>query len=418
MRIGSAVCLLATALAYSMTPLHAIAAGPSFSANGPDAVAYGAPNYPVGRRGAQQPQANMVGTYSAYDRVYPYHRVARARVPSNLRRASQEIALRYEYRGASYSIDDYLERNPATGLLIARGDEILFEHYRYARTDADRLVSHSMAKTVTAMLLGIAIAEGAVRSLDDPAALYVPALAGTEYGATPIRAPLHMSSGVAFREVYDSREADNARLSRALFGAGSRGPARAVAMFDVREAPPGTRFNYAGADTEVLGLVIAGAVHMPLSHYLESRVWKPMGAEADASWIIDAADHEAPFCCISATLRDWARFALLLAHDGRWNGRQIIPRQWLIDATTVTSPDSYLAPGRATPYYGYGYQLWILPGPRRQFALLGLHGQAIFVDPRAKLILVHTAVRLKPSNDPQAAELRALWRTLVRRYRA
>jgi CubicO group peptidase (beta-lactamase class C family) len=155
---------------------------------------------------------------------------------------------------------------------------------------------------------------------------------------------------------------------------------------------------------------------MPLSHYLESRIWKPMGAEADASWAIDATDHEAAYCCISATLRDWARFALLLAHDGRWNGAQIVPRQWLLDATSVAASDEYLAPGRATRFYGYGYQVWIFPGPRRQFALLGLHGQAIFVDPKANLVLVHTAVRVKPSHDPQAAELRALWRALVARY--
>ena len=373
-------------------------------------------DFPVGQRGAQQPQANLVGTYSHYDRLYKYHRVAKPKTRSKLSRAPTEIALPYDHRGTSYSIDDYLERNPATGLFIARGHEILFERYRYARTDRDRLVSHSMAKTVTAMLLGIAIAEGAIHSIDEPAEKYVPELAGTEYGETSLRALLHMSSGVAFRENYEDRDADNARLGRALFGEGSSGPARAVAMFDTREAPPGTRFNYAGVETEVLGLVIANAVHMPLAHYLETRIWQPKGAEADAIWSIDATDHEAAYCCISATLRDWGRIALLLAHDGRWNGRQIIPRQWLLDATRVAPGDDYLAPGRATRFYGYGYQVWIFPGERRQFALLGIHGQAIFVDPKAKLVLVHTAVRLKPSNDPQAAELRALWRALVTRY--
>lgn len=386
---------------------------PVFSDTGPYAAAYGAPSYPIGRRTAQQPQVNLVGTYSHYDQVYPYHRVAKPKALSELRRAAEELTLGYTYHGATYSLNEYLERNPATGLLIAQGDEILFEHYQYARTDAQRMVSQSMAKTVTSMLLGIAIAEGAIRSIDDTAAEYVAALTGTEYGKTSLRALLHMSSGVAFREIYDDRSADNAKLSRALFGADSRGPAKALALFDSRAAPAGTRFNYAGADTEVLGLVIANAVHMPLSHYLESRIWKPMGAEADASWVIDATDHEAAFCCFNATLRDWARFALLLAHDGNWNGRQIIPRQWLLDATTVARSDAYLAPRHATRFFGYGYQLWIFPGPRRQFALLGLHGQSIFVDPAAQLVLVHTAVRLKPNNDPTALELRALWQALV-----
>src|SRR4029450_6947342 len=128
---------------------------------------------------------------------------------SKLSRAPAEIALHYDYRGVSYSIDDYLERNPATGVLIARGHEILYGHYGYARTDNDRLVSRSMAKRVTAMLLGIAVAEGAVRSIDERAGQYVPELAGTEFGATSLRALLHMSSGVAFRELYEDRGADN-----------------------------------------------------------------------------------------------------------------------------------------------------------------------------------------------------------------
>jgi CubicO group peptidase (beta-lactamase class C family) len=134
-------------------------------------------------------------------------------------------------------------------------------------------------------------------------------------------------------------------------------PAQAVAMFNTREAPPATRFHYAGAETEVLGLVVGNAAHMPLAAYLQSRIWQPMGAEADASWVVDSTGHEVAYCCFNATLRDWARFGLLLAHDGASNGRQIIPRQWLLDATSVQS--QYLAPRTATPYFGYGYQLWL-----------------------------------------------------------
>jgi CubicO group peptidase (beta-lactamase class C family) len=129
---------------------------------------------------------------------------------------------------------------------------------------------------------------------------------------------------------------------------------------------------------------------------------------------VDAAGTEVASCCLNATLRDWVRFGLLLAHDGAWNGRQIIPRQWVLDATSVEAP--YLAPGTATRTFGYGYQVWLRPGGRRQFALLGVHGQVTLVDPTAHLVLVHTAVRLKASNDPAAAEIYALWTALVARY--
>jgi CubicO group peptidase (beta-lactamase class C family) len=390
------------------------AAGPVFSDSGPDAVNYGlARNYPVARGGAVLPQVYMVGNYSHFDTLWPSHPVAKPPEASPLRRAAQEIALSYPYQSASRSLDDYLQRNPATGLLIAKDDTILFEHYQYGRTDRDRLLSQSMAKTVTSMLLGIAVAEGAIRSIDQPASDYVPDLAGSEYGGTSIRTLLHMASGVAFTEVYDGAD-DNAKLARMRFGSGNPGAARALALSNTREAAAGTRFHYASSETQVLGLVLAAAVRMPLAAYLQSRVWQPMGAEADASWVVDSRGAEIASCCISATLRDWARFGLLLAHDGAWHGRQIIPRQWVLDATGVEAP--YLAPGAATRTFGYGYQVWLRPGGRRQFALLGVHGQVILVDPVAHLVLVHTAVRVKASQDPTATELYALWQALVARY--
>ncbi len=391
------------------------AAGPVFSDTGPDAAGYGASqNYPTKRGGALLPQVYMIGDFSHYDTLWPSHLVEKPAAPSQLRRATNEIALRYRYQDAEHTLDDYLDRNPTTGLLIARGDTILFEHYRYARTDRDRFLSQSMVKTVTSMLLGIAVSEGAIRSIDDLAADYVPELAGTEYGNTPIRALLHMSSGVAFTEVYDGAD-DSARLGKMLF-TGNVAPTKAVAMFNHREVPPGTRFHYAGAETEVLGLVISHAVHMSLAAYLQSRVWQPMGAESDARWVVDGSGQETAFCCFNATLRDWARFALVLAHDGAWNGRQIIPRQWVLDATSVQAPQ--FAPHAATAYYGYGYQVWLLPGARREFVLLGVHGQAIYVDPMSHLVMVHTAARPKASGDPGVKEAAALWLALVAQYGA
>lgn len=386
-------------------------AGPVFSDTGPDADAYGADeNYPVNERRGRPPQKLLIGTFSHYDRAYPTRSVPKAGAPSALRRAAAEIGLTYRFRDNTYTLGDYLERNPVTGLLIAQGDEILFEHYRYARTDADRFVSQSMAKTVTALLLGIAVEEGAIKSIDQPAADYVPELAGTEYGKTPIRALLHMSSGVKFREVYDGT-GDNATLSRALFGADNPGTAAAVAQFNTRDAPPDTRFSYAGVETEVLGLVVAGATGQSLADYLHSRIWQPLGAEADGDWVADTRGMEVAYCCFSAVLRDWARLGLMLANDGVWNGRQIVPRAWLLAGTTVASNEPHLAPGRDRRVLGYGYQVWIFPGPRRQFALLGIHGQSIFVDPEAHLVMVQTGAWVSPTGS--RAEAMALWRALV-----
>jgi CubicO group peptidase (beta-lactamase class C family) len=382
------------------------AAGPRFAQGGPDAEDYGASSgYPVGDRETCPRPTFLVGCHSHFDQVYEGRLVRRATTPSPLARAAAEPAVRYEYQGQTVTLDDYLARNPATGLLVARGDTILIERYQYARHDRHRFTSWSMAKTVTAMLIGIAIAEGRIGSVDDPAAAYVPALADTEYGRTSLRHLLQMSSGVRFIEDYSGRD-DTARLAAETFRQLGSGGVEAVTPFNVRAAPPGTKFYYASAETQVLGLVLRNAVGRPVADYLREKIWEPMGAEADATWLIDRAGQEATYCCLNAVLRDYARLGLLLAHDGNWRGRQIIPAAWIKEATIVR-------PGQPQPGTGrYGYQVWILTGEQRMFALRGIRGQAIYVDPANRLVMVHTAVR-KQARDPGVRETNVLWRSLV-----
>lgn len=397
-------------------------AGPAcaqgFSPDGFEAPAHGAGrDYPMppGPLAARS-QPHMVAGFSRFDELLAHRTIPRPPVASPLARAPRELALSYVHRGVRQDVETYLARHPATGLLAIRDGTILLERYRYDRRDTHRFTSQSMAKTITAMLVGIAVAEGRIRSIDDPAQTYVPEFAGSALGRTPIRALLNMTSGLAFRETYDGTD-DAARLSRELWRRDGPGTAAAVAGFAVREVPADTRFHYAGRDTVALGLVLARATGETLADLAASRIWGPIGAEADATWITDAAAQEAAHCCFGAVLRDWGRFGLLLARDGDWGGRQVIPRDWLRDATTA-APGSFLAPGAGGRFYGYGYQTWILPGARRQFALLGIHGQAILVDPAARLVLVHTAVRTQPTGDPEAGELISLWHALVHQHGA
>jgi len=368
------------------------APGPVFSDTGPEAAIYGAAQgYRVGIRETALAghEVYLVGTYSHFDELFPSRRVPRAAVPWLFKRAA-EPTISYPHVSETLSIDTYLSRIPTTGLLIARDDTILYEHYQYARTDRDRFLSQSMAKTITAMLIGIAVSEGKIKSIDDPASAYVPGLANTEYGKTSIRDLLHMASGVSFTENYNGMD-DVARLWVDLFGEQGKDAITSVAQFSTRVAPPGTRWHYASAETEVLGLVLRAAIGKPITDYLGETIWQQIGTEADASWIIDGTGQEATFCCFNAVLRDYARLGRLLAHDGAWEGRQLIPRQWLLDATTVRPTEGYLAPGVASPFFGYGYQVWIFPGEQRRFALIGFRGQMILVDPASKLVMVHTA---------------------------
>jgi CubicO group peptidase (beta-lactamase class C family) len=272
-----------------------------------------------------------------------------------------------------------------------------------------------MAKTVTAMLIGIAIGEGRIRSVDELAAAYVPALAGTEYGRTSLRHLLQMSSGVRFHEDYRPGFVSQDALQFILDTYMGLGPGgvRAVKSFNERERPAGTKFSYSSVETYVLGLVLTRAIGRPVAQYLEEKIWQPIGAEADATWLVDNSGQEVTCIGLNAVLRDWARLGLLLAHDGNWRGRQVIPAAWVLDATTVHLDQPHLWPGTATETEGYGYQTWIIPSERRMFMLWGAQGQRIYIDPESKLVMANTAVQ-EVFDPPALRDMNALWSGLVR----
>lgn len=381
-------------------------ADPVFVPDGPQAAAYGqAQGYPVPRPGLRPDELRQelyVGLHSHYDQVRPLKEVPTAGAPSPLSRAAQSLELQYAYEGRSLTLNDYLRRHPVTGLLIARDSTILFERYQYGRRDSDRFLSHSLAKTITGLLVGAALEDGAIRSIDDKVSAYLPELAGTAYGATPIRALLTMSSGLAFNESYQPND-DVHRLAEALVGPSPLGAVAAVRQFDARVAEPGTVFHYASADSQVLGMVVSRAVGMPLPEYFSRRLWAPLGAEANAAWDTDPSGEALGFCCVVARLRDWARLGLMLAHDGRWNGRQVVSRPWVHESTTP-------ARGLNAPY---GYQIWLSGEAPRYYAMRGVLGQFVLIDPITRFVLVQTAVNLNPTDPGATAELTALWQALL-----
>lgn len=389
--------------------LAATAGGRPARAEGPDADLYGArEGYPVPPRGVAQRQGNpwapgyRVGAFTHLDAIYDTRTARRAAEPWPFKRTSFE---------GDALVADHLARHPVMGLLIARDDTILVERYQYGRTERDRFVSQSMVKSITGLLIGCAVADGAIASVDDRAEKYVPGLAGSEYGRTPIRALLHMASGVAFGEEHDGGR-DLNRLWRDVVA--GRGPAGgtvgSLRQFDRRVAPPGMRHAYASSEPDVLAMVLKHAIGKTASAYLQEKLWQPIDTESDATWLIDAEGYELGHFGFSATLRDYARLGRLLAQDGAWNGRPLLPAQWMIEATTVRSEDAYLLPGAAMRDFGYGYLFWLLPGPRRQFALVGAFGQRIIVDPTSKLVMVQLAL-----DETDGASWK-LWRTLVAQF--
>ena len=338
----------------------------------------------------------LVGMLSHFDTLVPARKIDKGSTVFALKRPASEQKITYKYQDKSGDTDSYQEHSRNTGLLVLKGDQIVVERYQYDRKPTDKMQSYSMAKTVVAMLVGIAIAEKKIRSIEDTADQYVPELKGHPYGGTKLKDLLTMSSGVKFREDYDGKDDVSVLARNTIYGLGPGG-VDTVKPFTERANPPGTKFYYASAETQVLGLVLRAATGYPLAEYLSYKIWRPMGAESDASWLVDAGGFELGFMGINATVRDWGRLGLLLANYGNLNGKQIIPAEWVKAATAVNSP--HLAVGTATKFNGYGYQTWLVDNDGK-FALLGVRGQAVFVDPKTKVVVVITAVHSSP-RDPQ-----------------
>ncbi len=383
---------------YSLRGAHL----PVMNAGGPEAELYGqAEHYPTGSSPTMFERKYLVGDFSHFDTLFPADSISASAQPWEFQTPADSPEIHYSHAGERYLMTDYLNHLPVTGLLIAKGNEILFEAYQYERTPHDRLTSQSMAKTMVAMLVGIAVSEHAIASIEDLASKYIPELKGSPYGNSKLIDLLHMSSGITCQSSNTEESEMKMRNLKAeckqAFGGG-------------------LHFQYSGTDAQVLGLALSNAVHKSLSAYLEEKIWSQIGTASKASWTTGPSGHDLAFCCFNATLRDYAHFARLLAFDGAWNGKQLIPKDWILQATTVSDLTPQLAPGKPAPFFGYGYQVWILPGQRRMFTLLGSNGQRIFVDPQSKLILVQTAVMEKSIDRPKDAETIGLWLSLIHHY--
>ncbi len=375
-------------------------------AAGPRMWTYADPlgNFPTADQRSMWRPSHIVDSFSRQDEILPARPSRRSDAPIPWRRTPREPDITYlgaPVLGAGqFGLSDYMDRNPVTGLLVAQDDVIHLERYQYGRSDTQRLTSFSMVKTVIAMMIGIALTERRIGSLDTPAEAYAPTLRGLEYGATPLRHLLTMSSGVQFRE----GSADSAGFTRATTGQESAGGAAALAPFNTRIAAPGARWNYASTETYALAMVLRAAVGIPISDYFAERIWRPIGAEADASWLVDRSGLEVGFTGLQATLRDYAKLGMLMARGGRVGQRAVIPAEWAVEMTQMR-----ISPGQTGGSFGYGFHTWIFPENDGSFAFQGYGGQRLFVHPASRLVMVHTAVRAE-RNDAGVADTNAFWR--------
>lgn len=301
-------------------------------------------------------------------------------------------------------IDEYFKSQKAMALLVLKDGKIIYENYQYGRKPDMVFRGFSMSKTVVGMLVGIAHEKGHIKSLDDTAEMYYQEIAGTAYGGTTIRNLLRMRSGIEFDELsLTGPMPDRRRWWRSMNNAHYKGPNALVELaryFNKRPYPQGTKFNYSEMDTEILSRVVIKATGMNLSELTEKWIWRPIGAEGSAYWMVYDSDNlEHSPGGFHARLRDWGRFALMLSNNGRVGDRQIINEKYVEEATSLINQHRQLhSNGRH-----YGYQTWIFPGSqnKRVFAMSGSFGQSIFVQPSSAIIMVQLSVYDTETKDPR-----------------
>lgn len=273
--------------------------------------------------------------------------------------------------GSMRALDEYLDDTRTAAFIVIHRDRIVYERYSRGFNELSPLNSFSIAKSMIATLVGIACAEGRIRSLDATVAEYRPELASTPYGGVTIRSLIAMTSGMVDRP--------SMLPGRAQFYYGD--DLHAVIAGSVRESSGANGWRYSEADIQVLGFVLESAVGMSVSAYLAEKLWKPLGMEAPALWALDRpGGAEKAFCCISARARDFARFGRLYLDGGRWNGEQIVPAAWIARS---------VVPGVRTPD-GYTHQhLWWTPqGDEGDYYAYGHNGQYLYVNPAAGVVIV------------------------------
>jgi CubicO group peptidase (beta-lactamase class C family) len=352
--------------------------------------------YPLGNDENWLQPAYITASLRSVDQLFPTRTVHRAEHASELRHSKDAASFRdeigYEVDGVRHTLTDFPERTRTTGLLVLHDGEVLYEGYFRGADESSRFLSMSVAKSFTSTLVGLARAEGRIGSFDDPVTDYIPRLSGTGYDGVSIEHILQMSSGIDFVEEYADPESDIARLGDACFG----GPERLedVAVSYGRKFEPGSDFYYASVDTAILGWLLRTVTGENLSSYLQEKIWQPIGAEADAFWVLDQEGDNGVECALggfNASLRDYGRFGLLMARDGVWNGKRILPEGWVAEATIPSSPQ--VQPGELEDGYelGYQYQWWTFPGADHSFTAEGIHGQLLMVNPALDLVLVKTS---------------------------
>jgi CubicO group peptidase (beta-lactamase class C family) len=368
---------------------------------------------------------NQAVTVRDQDQVWPTRVIRRGDAVRPLPPHARLLAdLTFEVGEVRFSLGDYMTRNRTVGLLILKGGEIALERYGMGSGPERVQTSYSTAKSITATLVGAALHDSAIGSLDDRCDLYLPRLRGSAYEGVTVRNLLRMCSGAAWSELDGAQlGSDVERLNQAL---ASRRPGSVLdlACNLPRAHPQGAVFNYSTVDSCLLGALVAAATGRPLADYGAETIWGPAGMEANSYWLLESEGGlEWGGFGVSACLRDMGRFGQLVLEEGKaFSGRRVLPPGWRdLAGQPDSAPNAF---GRLLPNntLGYGYQWWVLPhGPtgihRGAFVAIGAFGQYIYVHPTEQVVIAIQSAWLEHHDTDAVAETFALFGAAVRALR-
>ncbi len=296
-------------------------------------------------------------------------------------------------------IDEYMADQRTAGLVIIQDGKVRFERYGLDFDASGRWTSFSVAKSFTSTLVGAAIQDGFIKSLDDTVSRYIPDLRGSAYDQVTIRQLLTMSSGVRWNEDYEDPNSDVARFNNAKPDDGVDATVSYMRTLP-RAHPAGEVWNYNTGETNLIGVLVSSAVGKPLAQYLQEKIWQPAGMEAEATWLLGKTGHEIAGCCLQAATRDFARFGLFVLANGNVGGQQIVPEGWFAEAIRKQKETG-------EPRMGYGLQWWTYDDGA--VSARGIFGQGIFIDPARRLVITTHSNWPRATIGPQSAAREAFY---------
>ncbi len=300
-------------------------------------------------------------------------------------------------------VDAYMAGQRSAAIVIVQGGKLRLERYGLDFDKDGRWTSFSVAKSFTSTLVGAALKDGAIQSLDDKVSDYIPDMKGSAYDDVSVRQLLTMTSGVRWNEDYADPNSDVARFNNHQLEEGMDALVSYMRKLP-RDVPAGTRWHYSTGETNLVGILLNQATKKPLADYLYEKIWNPVGMEHPATWLLSKTGQEISGCCIQATARDFAHFGQFILKGAQVNGQSIVPDGWLAEATSARTPIDL--PGR-----GYGYQWWTYDDG--SFTARGIFGQGIFIDPQRQLVIASNANWAGGARDPVAtAERDAFYRAV------